>query len=146
MSWLYAGCFHRPDCTSEAATLIFPNQHIERWAFDVELLFLATRQGVPLIEVRPRRVTQIPLCRRRPCTVTVVVPCSVSLYCRLQAHLLRTWCAHATAFVQVPVEWEEVDGSKVDMLADTLSMARDLVLIRLCYLLGIWTYEKRKRA
>jgi dolichyl-phosphate beta-glucosyltransferase len=76
--------------------LIFPYQHIERWAFDVELLYLATHQGVPLVEV--------------------------------------------------PVQWEEVDGSKVDMLADTMSMARDLVLIKLCYTFGIWTYEKKKRA
>jgi hypothetical protein len=27
------------------------------------------------------------------------------------------------------------------MLADTMSMARDLVLIRLCYLFGIWKYK-----
>lgn len=73
-----------------AGLCIFPYQHIERWAFDVELLFLGNRQGVPMVEV--------------------------------------------------PVEWEEVDGSKVDVLADTISMARDLIMIRLCYLFRVWTY------
>lgn len=77
--------------TREAAKRVFPNQHIERWAFDVELLFLATRQNVPLVEV--------------------------------------------------PVSWCEVDGSKVDVLSDTISMARDLLMIRLCYLTGMWRYE-----
>jgi dolichyl-phosphate beta-glucosyltransferase len=78
--------------SSGAALRIFPYQHIERWAFDVELLYLAVRQGVPMVEV--------------------------------------------------PVEWEEVDGSKVDMLADTLNMARDIILIRLCYLIGLWKYTQ----
>lgn len=77
--------------TREAAMRVFPNQHIERWAFDVELLFLACRQGVPLVEV--------------------------------------------------PVNWCEVDGSKVDVLADTISMARDLLMIRMCYLFGVWKYH-----
>lgn len=30
----------------EAARLLFPVQHIENWAFDVELLYLAGRVGV----------------------------------------------------------------------------------------------------
>ena len=37
--------------TRRAARCLFPNQHIERWAFDVELLYLAARQFVPLHEV-----------------------------------------------------------------------------------------------
>ncbi len=79
-----------PFLHSGAAQCIFPYQHIERWAFDVELLFLGNRQHVPMTEV--------------------------------------------------PVEWQEIDGSKVDMLADTLNMARDLIMIRLCYLFRLWTY------
>src|SRR5262245_2050890 len=35
----------------KAAQLIFPNLHIERWAFDVELIYLAQNFNVPLAEV-----------------------------------------------------------------------------------------------
>jgi hypothetical protein len=68
--------------------MIFPVQHIERWAFDVELLFLAVRFRVPLVEV--------------------------------------------------PVTWQEIEGSKLDAVSATLQMARDMFIIRLCYMLGIW--------
>ena len=44
---------------------------------------------------------------------------------------------------EVPVEWHEVPGSKLiknklDVVFTSLSMARDMLCIRLCYLLGIW--------
>lgn len=71
-----------------AARLIFPVLHIERWAFDVELVLLATRKSIPLVEV--------------------------------------------------PVGWQEVAGSKVKVISATLQMARDIVVIRACYSLGIW--------
>jgi dolichyl-phosphate beta-glucosyltransferase len=74
---------------SRAATrAIFPVMHIERWAFDVELLFLAARFGMPVAEV--------------------------------------------------PVTWHEVDGSTLDPLSASLQMLRDVFVIRLCYVLGIW--------
>eukprot|EP01106_Pelomyxa_sp_JSP_P016253 TRINITY_DN5978_c0_g1_i1.p1 TRINITY_DN5978_c0_g1~~TRINITY_DN5978_c0_g1_i1.p1 ORF type:complete len:238 (+),score=63.67 TRINITY_DN5978_c0_g1_i1:160-873(+) len=37
--------------TRDAARRLFPNQHVERWAFDVELLFLASKQRIPVFEV-----------------------------------------------------------------------------------------------
>lgn len=37
------------------------------------------------------------------------------------------------------MEWHEVDGSKVDVVADTLKMAKDIFAIRLCYMLGAWS-------
>ena len=37
--------------TRRACALIFPSMHVERWAFDVECLYLAERQGIPMIEV-----------------------------------------------------------------------------------------------
>jgi dolichyl-phosphate beta-glucosyltransferase len=75
--------------TRATAARIFPCQHIQRWAFDVELLLLASTWGdVPVVEV--------------------------------------------------PVHWEEIDGSKVDIVWDTLQMARDLVIIKACYMLGLW--------
>ena len=56
--------------------------------FDVELLFLAARFGIPMVEV--------------------------------------------------PVNWQEIDGSKLDVLTSTIQMAKDIVAIRVCYTLGIW--------
>jgi len=33
-----------------AARALFPTQHLERWAFDVELLFLCNAKGIPVRE------------------------------------------------------------------------------------------------
>jgi hypothetical protein len=38
----------------------------------------------------------------------------------------------------VPVTWEEVDGSKLDVMSSTIQMARDIVAIRACYATGVW--------
>jgi len=35
----------------EAAQLVFPLQRIDGWGFDVELLYIAQRQGLPIVEV-----------------------------------------------------------------------------------------------
>jgi dolichyl-phosphate beta-glucosyltransferase len=37
--------------TRRACELIFPSMHVERWAFDVECLYLAERQRIPMVEV-----------------------------------------------------------------------------------------------
>jgi len=38
--------------TRKAACLIFRNQHLQRWCFDVELLYLAQKHfGIPIVEV-----------------------------------------------------------------------------------------------
>ena len=72
----------------QAARNIFPSQHIERWAFDVELLYLANTLGIPIGEVA--------------------------------------------------VNWQEIDGSKVNLFESIPQMARDIFTIRACYVLGIW--------
>ena len=79
-----------------AARRLFPSQHIERWAFDVELLCLCAAQSINIKEIG--------------------------------------------------VRWQEIDGSKLDVMTDTINMARDLVLIRLCYLLGVWNIEPAKKS
>ena len=38
----------------------------------------------------------------------------------------------------VVVNWTEIPGSKLDVISATISMARDLVAIRLCYVLQLW--------
>ena len=74
-----------------AAQRLFPAQHLRRWCFDVELLFLAQRMAVPVVEV--------------------------------------------------PVNWQEIPGSKIALLESSLLMGRDLVIIRACYALGVWTAQ-----
>ena len=78
----------------EAARNIFPSQHIERWAFDVELLYLANTLGIPIGEVA--------------------------------------------------VNWQEIDGSKVNLFESIPQMARDIFTIRACYILGIWKVKSQK--
>ena len=74
--------------TRAAALSIFPNQRIQRWCFDVELLYIAKALNIPIAEV--------------------------------------------------PINWEEVDGSKVQIVDASLTMGRDLCVIRGCYTLGLW--------
>ncbi|KAL3898724.1 MAG: hypothetical protein SGCHY_002542 [Lobulomycetales sp.] len=45
--------------------------------------------------------------------------------------------------VEVPVNWHEVGGSKVSIAIDSIRMLRDLIVLRACYLLGIWVYPER---
>ncbi|PHJ22223.1 dolichyl-phosphate beta-glucosyltransferase [Cystoisospora suis] len=40
--------------------------------------------------------------------------------------------------VEVPVEWEEKDGSKLNILDASFQMARDLLILKLMYATGIW--------
>ena len=75
--------------TRKAAKALFPVQHIERWAFDVELLHLCSRLLIPVTEVN--------------------------------------------------VVWTEMSGSKINLFEDIPQMARDILIIRLCYTLRIWS-------
>lgn len=76
--------------TRRAAQYVFPNQHLRRWSFDVELLYLAQHHN-PSIPIE-----------------------------------------------EVPVRWMEIAGSKLNVATATLQMGRDLFVIRLCYLFGVW--------
>ncbi len=77
--------------TREAAKVIFPTQHLERWAFDIEVLFLCGAKRIPIVEI--------------------------------------------------PVKWEEIDGSKLNIFDATLQMARDMFLIKLLYSIRAWSYQ-----
>jgi len=48
---------------------------------------------------------------------------------------------------EVPIEWHEVAGSKLNVLTASLQMLRDLLIVRTNHLLGRWkaSPEKRKR-
>jgi dolichyl-phosphate beta-glucosyltransferase len=71
-----------------AARLIFPVLHVERWAFDVEMLWIAQGLELPVAEV--------------------------------------------------PVNWQEIDGSKLNPLTASVEMLLDMVRCKLAYMLGIW--------
>lgn len=77
--------------TRKTAQLLFCNQHVRRWCFDVELLYIAQSRRVPIREV--------------------------------------------------PINWTEVVGSKLDVFDASFQMARDLAIIRLSYLFGLWRIE-----
>jgi dolichyl-phosphate beta-glucosyltransferase len=74
--------------TRRAALGVFRNMHVEGWIFDIEVLLIAARLRVPVVEV--------------------------------------------------PVNWQEIEGSKVDPMLDSVRMAKDLLLIRLNYTLRRW--------
>ena len=41
-------------------------------------------------------------------------------------------------FAEVPVNWHEVDGSKLNVVTASITMARDYVLIKVFYMLRLW--------
>ncbi|CDF88219.1 BN860_04984g1_1 [Zygosaccharomyces bailii CLIB 213] len=43
---------------------------------------------------------------------------------------------------EVPISWHEVDGSKMDLARDSINMAKDLVVIRMAYILHIYKDDK----
>ncbi|KAM5529983.1 hypothetical protein V8D89_016350 [Ganoderma adspersum] len=48
------------------------------------------------------------------------------------------------AVAEVPIEWHEVSGSKLHVLADSLQMLRDLIVLRANLLLGRWKVPPAK--
>ncbi len=69
-------------------------QHLERWSFDCELLYIAAKKGYPVVEVA--------------------------------------------------VTWHEVPGdSKISVIKDSLKMFRDIIAIRLLYVLRLWSFEDK---
>ena len=80
--------------TRDSAQFLFSNLHIERWAFDVELLFLCEKYGISTGEI--------------------------------------------------PVRWQEIDGSKLTPLTAALQMARDLIVLRLYYIFGVYQVKGEK--
>lgn len=46
---------------------------------------------------------------------------------------------------EVPITWHEVDGSKMNLVKDSLNMAWDLILMRVGYTSGIWSVDGEKK-
>lgn len=77
----------------KSAKLLFSNLHLERWAFDVELLYMASLARITVKEMS--------------------------------------------------VVWTEIDGSKLSPVGAAISMAKDLLMLRFCYTLGIYKMKHR---
>eukprot|EP00752_Nemacystus_decipiens_P005067 g4600.t1 len=80
--------------TRDTAALVFGSLHLQRWAFDIEIIYIGQLMAVPMAEVA--------------------------------------------------VNWHEVPGSKLirsklDVITTSATMLRDMMCVRLCYLLGVWT-------
>lgn len=57
----------------------------------------------------------------------------------LLAELLDRQLPQGVKISEVGVTWQEVSGSTVDLIRDSLKMASDLLVIRVCYAIGKWT-------
>lgn len=42
-------------------------------------------------------------------------------------------------YCEVPVSWSDKEGSKLNVVTDSIQMARDYILIKLLYVLRLWT-------
>eukprot|EP00825_Cyclidium_porcatum_P048766 TRINITY_DN8284_c0_g1_i5.p1 TRINITY_DN8284_c0_g1~~TRINITY_DN8284_c0_g1_i5.p1 ORF type:complete len:150 (-),score=29.68 TRINITY_DN8284_c0_g1_i5:209-658(-) len=43
-----------------------------------------------------------------------------------------------TPIQEVPVNWQEIEGSKLNVVTDSIAMTRDIILVKLLYLFKIW--------
>ena len=74
--------------TRKAAYRIFNNIHLNRWAFDVEMIYIGKHMNIPIQEMF--------------------------------------------------VNWKEIEGSKLNVLAASISFIRDFLSIIVFYTTGIW--------
>lgn len=44
---------------------------------------------------------------------------------------------------EVPVEWRDVDGSKLNVIEASINMFRDVLMIRMLYLFKLWKSSDR---
>ena len=42
---------------------------------------------------------------------------------------------------EVPVNWKDIDGSHLNVVEASITMARDFLLVRLLYLLRLWKFS-----
>lgn len=45
---------------------------------------------------------------------------------------------HQCEVLELPVKWEDVEGSHLNVMDASASMLRDMILIRSLYMLGVW--------
>jgi hypothetical protein len=120
----------------------------------VELLFLAVQQGVPVVEVPVQwqeidgsKVRGVGVCKLPPSSP---VTAATHWHPRPRREPSReSQCCSDSALWRPPLSpicFVVVAVAQVDMIADTLNMARDLIVTRLCYLVGFWTFVKASKS
>ncbi|KAK9294429.1 hypothetical protein QLX08_010951 [Tetragonisca angustula] len=81
--------------TRESARTVFQALHVERWAFDVEMLYIAKILNIPITEI--------------------------------------------------PVNWTEIEGSKIVPFWSWLQMGKDIFFIWYKYRIGAWKIKRSKQ-
>lgn len=46
---------------------------------------------------------------------------------------------------EVPIAWHEVEGSKINLVMDSIGMLRDLIVLRANYAIGRWKIQQRQK-
>jgi dolichyl-phosphate beta-glucosyltransferase len=46
---------------------------------------------------------------------------------------------------EVAIAWHEVEGSKINLVTDSIGMLRDLIVLRANYAMGRWTIRRRQK-
>lgn len=100
--------------TRPTAQLVFPASHIDGWIFDVELLILAQTSSNLAMQIEPPSEVEETEAEEEPLK------------------------GLAVPIAEVAVHWQEVGGSKIDLVRDSIRMALDLIVIRANYGFGRW--------
>ncbi|SOV06701.1 related to dolichyl-phosphate beta-glucosyltransferase [Ustilago sp. UG-2017a] len=117
--------------TRPTARLVFPTSHIDGWIFDVELLILAQTSSQLALQ---QHIPPSPM------------PEQSEGFGKQQGEQKEEeeeeeWMKLKRLpipIAEVAVHWQEVGGSKIDLVRDSIRMAMDLVVIRANYGLGRW--------
>jgi dolichyl-phosphate beta-glucosyltransferase len=114
--------------TRQTAATVFPLAHIERWIFDVELLLLAEMASKKSLSTKLACEGSVLEERRRLNELSGEAEEAKDE----EDPLLDL----PVPIAEVAVHWEEVGGSKIDLLRDSIGMAVDLLVIRANYAIG----------
>lgn len=114
--------------TRPTAQLIFPTSHIDGWIFDVELLILAQTSSQLALQQQPPSTPSTQVRDPHNDEDDSVEEGERGLLGGLPVPI-----------AEVAVDWQEVGGSKIDLVRDSIRMALDLIVIRANYGLGRWS-------
>lgn len=48
--------------------------------------------------------------------------------------------------IEVPIGWHEVEGSKINLVMDSIGMLKDLLILRANYAIGRWSIDNRVKS
>jgi dolichyl-phosphate beta-glucosyltransferase len=107
---------------------IVPFMRSEGWIFDIEMLMLAeSAPAAPILQHQDDN--------------WVHGGCQEKLDGEEGDKLVVVGSSPGINVVEVPIEWHEVEGSKLNVVKDSIAMAVGLIMLRATWLLGI--YERR---